>query len=584
MAILPYSRVVGQDDLKLALELNFIAPGIGGVLIAGQRGTAKSTVVRAFALMTGDRLPVTLPINATDDRVLGGWQLDALMRGDAKRQPGLLEEAHEKGLLYVDEVNLLDDHIVNIILDVASTGVLSVQREGIDTRSHVSFGLVGTMNPEEGSLRAQLLDRFGLMVAPAELGIEERHLMITTVLTFEEERLVPDSDWIRSAEEDNRQLREELLAARDRLPAVRLDTDISRLCAQAAARTKAVGQRGDLVMAKAARALAAREGTQSVEPGQVRRVLPFALRHRRPDSVHGSEPAWGRTRKPLSTSCSAESRMSGRPVQTQDPGEGDDDSLRLLAALVCSALEPSLTGVLLFDCPPQHLASVREAFAQVLGRAAGHPSGLTVPQTVLDAATVDEDLWVRPRAHRGPGGIEFTFGPGPLAGTGKGPQVVVVPDLARLSVPGMRAAVQLLGADTATLEHSGIRNRWRPHARWLACCRSEDAELIPPHLLDRFPVRLAVPGLQPRPGPDPSAACPRNGPPHSTRRPRAPASRSPTRSPPRCCNTWRTTRATGTAVRSPWPGSPAPWPGWTAAHPSAARSGAPQPTSAGPPG
>lgn len=292
-AILPYSRVVGQDDLKLALELNFIAPGIGGVLIAGQRGTAKSTVVRAFALMTGDRLPVTLPINATDDRVLGGWQLDALMRGDAKRQPGLLEEAHEKGLLYVDEVNLLDDHIVNIILDVASTGVLSVQREGIDTRSHVSFGLVGTMNPEEGSLRAQLLDRFGLMVTPAELGIEERHLMITTVLTFEEEREVPDSDWIRSAEEENRQLREELLAARDRLPAVRLDTDISRLCAQAAARTKAVGQRGDLVMAKAARALAAREGTRSVEPRQVRRVLPFALRHRRPDSVHGSEPAWG---------------------------------------------------------------------------------------------------------------------------------------------------------------------------------------------------------------------------------------------------------------------------------------------------
>ncbi|WP_328950437.1 hypothetical protein OG778_23685 [Streptomyces sp. NBC_00184] len=200
--------------------------------------------------------------------------------------------------------------------------------------------------------------------------------------------------------------------------------------------------------------------------------------------------------------------MSGRPVQTQDPGEGDDDSLRLLAALVCSALEPSLTGVLLFDCPPQHLASVREAFAQVLGRAAGHPSGLTVPQTVLDAATVDEDLWVRPRAHRGPGGIEFTFGPGPLAGTGKGPQVVVVPDLARLSVPGMRAAVQLLGADTATLEHSGIRNRWRPHARWLACCRSEDAELIPPHLLDRFPVRLAVPGLQPRPGPDPLGSLP----------------------------------------------------------------------------
>lgn len=199
--------------------------------------------------------------------------------------------------------------------------------------------------------------------------------------------------------------------------------------------------------------------------------------------------------------------MPGRTVQPQDPGEGDD-SRRLLAALVCSALEPSLTGVLLFDAPPQHLAPVREAFAQVLRRAAGHPSALTVAQTVLDAATVDDDLWIRPRVRRGPGGIEFTFGPGPLAGTGKGPQLVVVPDLARLSVPGMRAAVQLLGADTATLEHSGLRNRWRPRARWLACCRSEDAELIPPHLLDRFPVRLAVPGLRPRQGPDPFGTLP----------------------------------------------------------------------------
>ncbi|MGQ4487811.1 AAA family ATPase [Streptomyces sp. SAS_281] len=291
--ILPYSRIVGQDELKLALELNFIAPAIGGVLIAGRRGTAKSTVVRAFALMTGGCLPVTLPINATDDRVLGGWELDALMHGEARRQPGLLEEAHRKGLLYVDEVNLLDDHIVNIILDVVSTGVLSVQREGIDTEAHVSFGLVGTMNPEEGSLRAQLLDRFGLMVTASELDIEERHRMITTVLAFEEERLVAGSAWLRAAEDENRRLRDALTAARERLTVVRLDPDISRLCAEAAARTGAVGQRGDLLVAKAARALAARDGARSVERSHVRRVVPLALRHRRPDSVHGPEPAWG---------------------------------------------------------------------------------------------------------------------------------------------------------------------------------------------------------------------------------------------------------------------------------------------------
>ncbi|MFI6859837.1 hypothetical protein ACIBKZ_07990 [Streptomyces sp. NPDC050421] len=200
--------------------------------------------------------------------------------------------------------------------------------------------------------------------------------------------------------------------------------------------------------------------------------------------------------------------MAARPEHVQDPGEPDDVSRRLLAALVCSALEPSLTGVLLFDLPPEHLPAVAGVFAQVLGRAAGHPSGTAVSRTVLDAGTVDEDLWIRPRVHRGPRGVELTFVPGPLAETGDGARLVVVPDLARLSVPGMRAAVQLLGAVTATLEHSGIRHHWRPRARWLACCRAEDAELLSPHLLDRFPVRLATPGLRPLPGTDPLGELP----------------------------------------------------------------------------
>lgn len=200
--------------------------------------------------------------------------------------------------------------------------------------------------------------------------------------------------------------------------------------------------------------------------------------------------------------------MSVRPEQAEDPREPDDVSRRLLAALVCSALEPALGGVLLFDLPPEHLSAVTGVFARVLGRAAGHAPGRTVPRTVLDAATVDEDLWIRPRVHRGPRGVEFTFGPGPLAETGNDPRLVVVPDLARLSVPGMRAAVQLLGADTATLEHSGIRHHWQPRARWLVCCRAEDAELLSPHLLDRFPVRLATPGLRPQGGADPLGALP----------------------------------------------------------------------------
>jgi magnesium chelatase subunit I len=138
--IFPYHLIVGQEQLKLALELAYIAPRIGGVLLSGERGTGKSTAVRAFAYMMYGGLPVTLPINATEDRVIGGWEINELMQGKAEWQDGLLVEANKK-VLYVDEVNLLDDHIVNIILDVTSTGVLVIQREGKSTQKSVSFTL-----------------------------------------------------------------------------------------------------------------------------------------------------------------------------------------------------------------------------------------------------------------------------------------------------------------------------------------------------------------------------------------------------------------------------------------------------------
>ncbi|MEU6349558.1 AAA family ATPase [Streptomyces sp. NPDC047072] len=290
--ILPYSRVVGQRELKLALELNHVSPRIGGVLMAGSRGTAKSTLVRAFALMAHGELPVTLPINATDDRVLGGWELDALIRGEARPQQGLLEEADHRGLLYIDEVNLLEDHLINIILDVVSTGVLSVQREGLATARHLTFGLVGTMNPEEGGLRPQLLDRFGLMVTAEELDVADRHRMIRTVLDFEEQLGRADSTWLAAAGRDDAQTHDRLEAARRRVPDIEVSDDVLRLCAEAAERVRAVGQRGEIVATLAARALAALEGAPRVEPGHLLRVLPMALRHRRPDSTHGGTFDW----------------------------------------------------------------------------------------------------------------------------------------------------------------------------------------------------------------------------------------------------------------------------------------------------
>ncbi|MER5447173.1 AAA family ATPase [Streptomyces sp. NPDC002766] len=289
--ILPYSYVVGQAELKRALELNYIAPRIGGVLISGQRGTAKSTVVRAFALLTRGELPVTLPINATDDRVLGGWELDALMQGEARSQTGLLEEAGKKGMLYIDEVNLLDDHIVNIILDVVSTGVLSVQREAIDTVRGVSFGLVGTMNPEEGGLRPQLLDRFGLMVAVSELDQEARRAMVLAVLRFDDEAGTA-SPWLAEGQAADRELRDRLDAARASVQDVRLSEDIAKVCADVATHLRAVGHRGEVATAWAARALAAFEGVPEVTARHVREVVPLSLRHRRPEAAHGGPVEW----------------------------------------------------------------------------------------------------------------------------------------------------------------------------------------------------------------------------------------------------------------------------------------------------
>ncbi|MFI6726323.1 hypothetical protein NRF20_15450 [Streptomyces sp. R-74717] len=200
--------------------------------------------------------------------------------------------------------------------------------------------------------------------------------------------------------------------------------------------------------------------------------------------------------------------MSARPPQPALAQESDELSRRLLTVLVCAALEPGLPGVLLFDLPPEHLSAVTDVFAGLVRMAAGDPPGTPVQRSTLNAATADEDLWLRPRVRRGPEGIEFTVVPGPLTGTGTGASLVVVPDLARLSVPGTRAGVQLLGADVAIVEQTGFRHRWRPRERWLAVCRTEDVEQVSPHLLDRFPLRLAVPGLRPEPEPEPLGPLP----------------------------------------------------------------------------
>lgn len=293
-AILPYSFIVGQDDLRLALRISYVDPGIG-VLATGGRGTAKSTTIRAFSLMAYDDLPVTLPIGATEDRVLGGLSVEALLRGESDWQDGLLEQASKSKarLLYIDEVNLLDDHLVNIILDAASTGILEVQRDHVNQRPiPVSFALVGSMNPEEGGLRPQLLDRFGLVVTMrADNDAQHRAAVLQNVLTFEEEATKPQSSVLETIRQRN--LREAVVLgkARDRRASVTIKHAMDA-CAKVAAEFELVGHRGEIMLLRAARAIAALEGDSVVGDDHIRAAARLALVHRRHSAESGTLVSW----------------------------------------------------------------------------------------------------------------------------------------------------------------------------------------------------------------------------------------------------------------------------------------------------
>jgi magnesium chelatase subunit D len=309
----PFTALVGQDALKTALCLIAVNPSIGGVLIRGERGTAKSTAARALAALL-PHLPVVpgcpfncdpdapwadcphckelaergsveapvsfvdLPLGATEDRVLGTLDFErALREGRRSFQPGLLAAAH-RGILYIDEVNLLADHLVDVLLDAAALGVNTVQREGVSVIHPARFLLIGTMNPEEGDLRPQLLDRFGLMVEVA--GSREPEVRVEVVrrrLAFEADANAFAKSWAGEQEA----LRERIVTARSRLKQVSVAEEIfhfiSRICCEFAVD----GLRGDIVMHKAAQALAAFDGRDRVSTEDVRAAAELVLPHRR---------------------------------------------------------------------------------------------------------------------------------------------------------------------------------------------------------------------------------------------------------------------------------------------------------------
>jgi magnesium chelatase subunit D len=274
----PFSAIVGHDRLRLALLLCAVRPEIGGVLIRGEKGTAKSTAVRALAHVLDGAALVELPIGATEDRVVGSLDLQKVLRdGEHAFQPGLLARAHG-GVLYVDEVNLLHDHLVDVILDAAAMGRVHVERDGVSHSHDARFVLIGTMNPEEGELRPQLLDRFGLTVdVRASRDVEVRADVIRQRMAFE-------ADPVRFAEryaEADAEVARRVAAARLLVGSVTLpDTELRRIAALCAA-FDVDGMRADLVVARTAVAHAAWRGADTVTEEDIRVAAELALPHRR---------------------------------------------------------------------------------------------------------------------------------------------------------------------------------------------------------------------------------------------------------------------------------------------------------------
>ena len=274
----PFSAIVGQDRLRLALLLTAVSPGIGGVVVRGEKGTAKTTAVRALGPLLPKGTVVDLPLGATEDRVVGSIDVESVLTtGHAEFRPGLLSKA-DGGVLYVDEVNLLADHLVDVLLDAAATGRVTVERDGVSHVEETSFVLVGTMNPEEGELRPQLLDRFGLAVdVVASRDPEVRVEVMRRRLAYESD---PHGFAARWAQADG-ELRDRLARARGLVGEIPLDdvhlARIASLCAD----FDVDGMRADLVIARTARAHAAWRGASEIDSEDIRIAAELALPHRR---------------------------------------------------------------------------------------------------------------------------------------------------------------------------------------------------------------------------------------------------------------------------------------------------------------
>lgn len=321
----PFAAVAGQDRVKEALLLCAVNPAVGGVLLAGEKGTAKSTMVRGLAALIDGAPFVELPLNITEDRLVGTIDLEsALRRGERSPEHGLLKAA-DGGFIYVDEVNLLSEHIVNILLEVSSTGENIVEREGISFRHPARFVLVGSMNPEEGRLRSHFVDRFGLYVpTEGEQDPEVRCTIIRRRLEYERDPMGFEDAWAKETEK----LREAINSAREILPRVAVSEKARRFAADLAREGGCAGHRAELTLCEAARALAAMEGRLEAAEADIRAAAPYALPHRLREAIQMEDPSSEPEREEQPLEDEQERADTAPPAETP-PGEPEGPSEEL---------------------------------------------------------------------------------------------------------------------------------------------------------------------------------------------------------------------------------------------------------------
>lgn len=296
----PFSAIVGQHSLKTALLISAVDPRMGGVLISGPRGSAKSTIARSLADLIKGYVFVNLPLGASEEKLIGSLDLDkALSDNEVVFSDGLLAKAHQ-GVLYVDEVNLLADHLVDVLLDAAASGVNQIERDGISHQHAADFLLIGTMNPDEGELRPQLLDRFGLMVSLNNYyEIEERQKIMQQRLAFDENSV----QFCEQFKEQQQEIVFQIESARKNLANIIVSTEIQAYIAETCSASQVEGLRADITLYRATRAYAALNESSEVSRDDVDAVKEFVLAHRRNNSLSNTpEPKNSSTQKKTSQS------------------------------------------------------------------------------------------------------------------------------------------------------------------------------------------------------------------------------------------------------------------------------------------